>query len=72
MILFDLEKAIQCNVNYGPIFGEGDILIVDRCDIGDNSGANFPKSYRSISLKENNQKSWSAFCGAITGNRFRV
>ena len=77
MEIVDRKKAILCSTGDGPIFGQGyDICIRDQCNLQNEANpcyANFPESYNhSSKYKMKVQKTWSEFCGAVNGCKFRV
>lgn len=73
MVLKEGGKAIYCHSERGPCFGGGcDIYIGDKCDVSQESYADFPTSYNYKDPYNNNQDSYRSFSGAIDGCGFRV
>ena len=73
MTLTQPQKSIECDSEYGPIFGNYDICIFDQCNINDSSFTEFPTSYNCASKQYANiQASWTAFSGVTDGNKFKV
>jgi hypothetical protein len=67
------KYTIYDDLSYGPVFGGGyDICIADNCNSNMDSHAYFPVSYNCGFKYQNNQESWTAFCGATKGKNFRV
>ena len=64
---------IGCHKDWGPVFGEGDLYISDKCNKNSNSGAFLPKTYNKHYKRfKCSQESWNAFSGATSGYHFRV
>ena len=73
MVLNTTKKAIHCNKQQGPVFGQGpDLSIVDQSDKSENS-AIFPYSFNTEDKQYKfNQEGWTSFCGNPKGRTFFV
>ena len=72
MKLVNSDKAVGCSAVLGPLFGEYDVRVADRCNSNYESFSNFPQSYNTDPPYPKNQHTTSVFCGATSGNRFKV
>ena len=59
------SNLIMCNKEWGPVFGDGDLYISDRCNVNRDSGGFFPNTYNTKEKTyKKSQKSWKYFSGA--------
>ena len=74
------NNLIYCDASYGPTFGkkgnffEPDLLLYDKCHANRDSLADFPHQYNKEGENkyERNQETYKLFCGATSGNSFKV
>lgn len=72
MSLKKAGKAIYDHHKWGPSFGQGDILITDKCNQNSQSYTNFPYAYNIEGKYKNHQQICLAYSGVPNGKNFRV